>query len=60
MGEGSVASENPAGAPPLDRPKDCGCPILPQLYRVQFHDILYTLFRDILYTSARAHVSAEV
>ena len=22
--------------------------------RVQFHDILYTLFRDILYTPARA------
>jgi hypothetical protein len=26
----------------------------------QFHDILYTLFRDMLYTSARAQASAEV
>ena len=27
---------------------------------VQFHDILYTLFREMLYTSARALASAEV
>ena len=32
----------------------------PRSQNVQFHDILYTLFREMLYTSARALASAEV
>ncbi|ACO34575.1 hypothetical protein ACP_2751 [Acidobacterium capsulatum ATCC 51196] len=30
------------------------------LFCVQFHDILSIVFRDMLYTSARARASAEV
>jgi len=33
---------------------------VPKSEGVQFHDILYTLSREILYTSARAQASAEV
>jgi len=35
-------------------------PPVPKGEGVQFHDILYTLSREILYTSARAQASAEV
>jgi ribosomal protein L20 len=54
------------GAPEVDwraRLGDCRrlwIPTLNAKNAVQFHDILYTLFRDILYTSARAQASAEV
>ena len=49
-----VVSRKPASA---QLTSACGCP---RSLAVQFHDILYTLSLDILYTSARARASAEV